>query len=117
MFFSFVYLGFGGRSEHVSITCCCCCTKLDGFCACAAATVSSEEAKNPHVWIASKTATDWEHCRDLCAANATCREFDYSASWTKASQPLLKGQSDTTSDYYTEYAVSEQQLLHRMAAV
>ena len=38
---------------------------------------------NKAVWIAGKKVKDWQSCQALCAANASCREFDYAASWNR----------------------------------
>eukprot|EP00040_Diaphanoeca_grandis_P034069 m.209824 g.209824 ORF g.209824 m.209824 type:complete len:684 (+) comp33051_c0_seq1:81-2132(+) len=45
--------------------------------------VSGDELKNPHVWLAAVNVKSWEDCNTLCAANASCLEFDYAASWNQ----------------------------------
>ena len=38
---------------------------------------------NKAVWVAGKKVKDWQSCQAMCAANASCREFDYAASWNR----------------------------------
>lgn len=33
------------------------------------------------VWVAGRKVKDWQTCQAMCSANASCREFDYAASW------------------------------------
>ena len=44
-------------------------------------TAGHQPGRDPNAWVAGTAVQSWAACLGLCAANASCKEFDYAESY------------------------------------